>query len=75
MSRVNYKFEVFEDKAGEYRWRMTAPNGQIIAGPQEGYKNRGDCENELKVIIAVVKANDWYVDGDFVRAKTRPEGD
>ena len=37
--------EVYKDKAGEWRWRVKAANGQIIASAHEGYKNRQDCVN------------------------------
>ncbi len=38
------KFEVYEDKAGEYRFRLKATNGQIIA-VGEGYKEQRGCLN------------------------------
>ena len=30
------RFEVFEDAAGEYRWRLVAANGETVA-QSEGY--------------------------------------
>jgi uncharacterized protein YegP (UPF0339 family) len=30
----------YKDKKGEYRWRMVAKNGRIIADSGEGYKTR-----------------------------------
>ena len=36
-------FEVYKDKAGEFRWRLKAANGQIIA-IGEGYKDKPSCE-------------------------------
>lgn len=38
------KFEVYADKAGEFRFRLKATNGQIIA-VSEGYKAMASCEN------------------------------
>ena len=38
------KFEVYEDKAGEFRFRLKASNGQII-GVSEGYKAKASCLN------------------------------
>ncbi len=32
-------FELYEDKAGEYRWRLVHPNGNIIADSGEGYSS------------------------------------
>ncbi len=46
------KFEVYTDKAGEYRFRLKATNGQIIA-VSEGYKALKSCLNG----IASVKKN------------------
>jgi hypothetical protein len=33
-------FEVFEDGAGEWRWRLVATNGNIIADSGEGYSSK-----------------------------------
>lgn len=33
-------FEVFRDKAGEYRWRLVADNGRILADSGEGYASK-----------------------------------
>jgi uncharacterized protein YegP (UPF0339 family) len=48
-----YKFEVFKDKAGEFRWRLVAPNGQTIATGGEGYSSKSNALNG----IASVKKN------------------
>jgi uncharacterized protein YegP (UPF0339 family) len=45
-----YKFEVYEDKAKQYRWRLKAPNGQTVASSSEGYKARADCEKAIESI-------------------------
>ena len=46
------KFEIYTDKAGEFRFRLKATNGQIIA-VSEGYKAMAGCRNG----IASVKKN------------------
>ncbi|ELZ21697.1 DUF1508 domain-containing protein [Haloterrigena salifodinae] len=33
-------FEVFQDRAGEWRWRLVAANGNIIADSGEGYASK-----------------------------------
>ena len=43
------KFEVYQDKAGEYRFRLKATNGQIIA-VGEGYKALSSCLNGIESI-------------------------
>ena len=40
----NPKFELYTDKAGEFRFRLKAKNGQIIA-VSEGYKTMASCKN------------------------------
>lgn len=36
-------FEIYRDKADEWRWRLLAANGRTIADSGEGYKNYTDC--------------------------------
>jgi uncharacterized protein YegP (UPF0339 family) len=44
------KFETYEDKAAEHRWRLKATNGQTIATSGQGYKDKRDCEHAIDVI-------------------------
>lgn len=37
------KWEIYEDKKGEWRWRRTASNGNIVGASSEGYKAKADC--------------------------------
>ena len=46
------KFECYKDKAGEFRFRLKAGNGETILS-SEGYKQKASCENG----IASVKKN------------------
>ena len=43
------KFEVYTDKAGEFRFRLKATNGQIIA-VSEGYKAMASCMNGIESV-------------------------
>lgn len=43
------KFEVYVDKAGEFRFRLKAANGEIIA-TGEGYKAKKSCLNGIESI-------------------------
>ena len=45
----NPKFEVYTDKAGEFRFRLTATNGQVIA-VSEGYKAIASCLNGVESV-------------------------
>ena len=43
---ANPKFELYRDKAGEYRFRLKARNGKIV-GFSEGYSTRAGCLNGI----------------------------
>jgi len=45
----NPKFEVYTDKAGEFRFRLKAKNGEIIA-TGEGYKAKASCLKGIESI-------------------------
>ena len=45
----NPKFEIYTDKAGEYRFRLKATNGQIIA-VSESYKALAGCMNGIESV-------------------------
>ena len=45
----NPKIEIYKDKKGEFRFRLKAGNGQIIA-VGEGYKELAGCKNGIKSI-------------------------
>jgi len=44
------KFEVYEDKGKDYRWRLKATNGQVVASSSGGYANKADCEKAIDTI-------------------------
>ncbi|SHI91412.1 hypothetical protein SAMN02745751_01315 [Dethiosulfatibacter aminovorans DSM 17477] len=43
------KFEVYRDKAGEFRFRLKASNGQVIASGQ-GYKTKESCLHGIESV-------------------------
>ncbi len=43
------KFEVYEDKSGEFRFRLKARNGEIIA-VSEGYVKKASCLNGIESV-------------------------
>ena len=47
----NPKFELYQDRAGEFRFRLRSRNGKIIA-ISEGYKSKSACENGIKSVRA-----------------------
>ncbi len=62
-TKTNPKFEIYTDKAGEYRFRLKAKNGQNILA-SEGYTTKQACENG---IISVIRN---AVDAKIVEAQT-----
>ena len=46
---TNPKFEVYVDKAGEFRFRLKARNGEVIA-TSEGYKAKASCLNGVESV-------------------------
>lgn len=42
------KFEIYEDKAGQWRWRLVAKNGRTVADSGEGYHSQGNVRRALK---------------------------
>ena len=48
--KADAAFEVYKDKAGEYRWRLRMKNTKVIATSGEGYKEKESC---LKAIDSV----------------------
>ena len=57
-TELNPKFEVYKDKKGEFRFRLKAKNGQIIAS-SEGYSKVDSC---LKGVASVKKNADSKIE-------------
>ena len=55
------KFEIYFDKAGLYRYRLIATNGESIAMSEEGYKSKSGCLNGIKS-VAVNAVNAEIID-------------
>jgi uncharacterized protein YegP (UPF0339 family) len=45
-------FTIYKDSASQYRWRLRARNGRIIADSGEGYRSRADCEAAVRLVQA-----------------------
>jgi uncharacterized protein YegP (UPF0339 family) len=44
------KFQIYEDRKGEYRWRLRARNGEIIADSNEGYSRKASCKHGIDLV-------------------------
>jgi Outer membrane protein and related peptidoglycan-associated (lipo)proteins len=45
---MNDKWEFYKDHENKWRWRRTAPNGNIVGAATEGYVNKADCEGNAR---------------------------
>lgn len=43
------KFEIFKDKAAEFRFRLRAGNGEVILA-SEGYQDKAGCTNGIESV-------------------------
>ena len=43
MKTKHNTFTVYRDRKRHWRWRLTTPNGRILATSGEGYKRKLDC--------------------------------
>ena len=47
---ASYKFEIYKDKSGEFRFRFRAPNGEKMFA-SEGYSNKASAKSTIKSIV------------------------
>ncbi|GCF13625.1 hypothetical protein Harman_15600 [Haloarcula mannanilytica] len=59
-AEVDDGFEVYEDNAEEWRWRLRADNGELVADSGEGYANRS------KAMDAVERVQSYAADADLL---------
>ena len=52
-------FELFEDNAGEYRWRLRHDNGNIIGDSGEGYASKSNAKRAVGRVREHVAAADY----------------
>lgn len=61
------KFEVYQDRVDDYRWRFQSNNGKILAVSDEGYINRANCEH---AIILIKRETSQAVITDVVKSES-----
>ena len=44
------KFEIYKEKAEEFRWRLKAGNGAVLATGGQGYKAKADAKNGIESV-------------------------
>lgn len=50
------RFELHKDHGGDWRWRLRATNGNVVADSAEGYRRREDCERGIELVKASADA-------------------
>jgi uncharacterized protein YegP (UPF0339 family) len=53
------EFELYEDAAGEYRWRLVHDNGNIIADSGEGYASKSNVRRAMDSVRKHAEAADY----------------
>jgi uncharacterized protein YegP (UPF0339 family) len=56
------RFQVYKDAGGEWRWRLFAENGKIIAAASEGYVAKRDAENGIEIVREMRGNTEVYAD-------------
>jgi uncharacterized protein YegP (UPF0339 family) len=49
-SRRSSRFEVYQDRAREWRWRLVTSRGRIIADCGEGYSTQAGCRAAVEAL-------------------------
>ena len=61
------KFEIYADEAGDFRWRLLASDGQIMATSRESYARRDHVRHAivaLQASIPVARIDDGLIAQD-----------
>ncbi|MBQ2804537.1 MAG: DUF1508 domain-containing protein [Clostridia bacterium] len=54
------KFELYMDKAGKYRYRLFAKNGELICSSEGGYASKDGCKKGIQSLAK------WCIDAEIV---------
>ena len=50
------KFHIYKDQNNEWRWRLKAANGIIVADSAEGYSSKQACQDGIDLVKAAANA-------------------
>lgn len=68
-------FEIFQDNAGEWRWRLIASNGKIIADSGEGYQSKQGVKRGIESVKkSAAKAQVQILDNLWISVSTSMRG-
>jgi large subunit ribosomal protein L21 len=63
-------FEIYEDKSGEWRWRLRAGNGELLAVPEQGFASKAGVVRALDVVRRNVADADAHEEADSTGGST-----
>lgn len=64
-----FQFVIYPDRKGEFRWRLVARNGRIVADSGEGYTTKGHAARAARRLRdAAFVGGSW----DFEIVETKP---
>ena len=52
------EWEMYEDSAGEWRWRFQAGNNRILADSSEGYDSPSNCQRAIHRVKEILRGLD-----------------
>lgn len=52
---AHMRFEIYKDKAGDWRWRARATNGLIVADSGEAYVSKWNAKRAVKALLRNVE--------------------
>ncbi len=63
-----YRFHIYQDRAGAWRWQLQASNGRVIADGSEGYTSKRNAQNGVRALVRITTS------GAFLIVDTTTEG-
>lgn len=59
-----YRFRIYVDRAGAWRWQLQASNGRVIADGSEGYSSKRNAQNGVAALVRIAATGNFLtVDG------------
>lgn len=57
-----HRCELYQDRKGEWRWRLRAHNGRIVCDGAEGYKTKGGAKRGFERVSMVFAEGTYIVE-------------
>lgn len=54
------EYWMYKDANGHFRWYLKAANGRKIANSGEGYYNRQDCIDAVRLVMSTTNQTPFY---------------